>query len=192
MKHVQMAVEGDLDLAVAKKLLAGSNVVGVLAAAPRGRGAIQVKIPGYNADAVRTPWFILCDLDRDTCAPGLVDAWLPQPNWHMCFRIAVRSIESWLLADELLASFLNVSPARLPRDPEQIKRPKIEMRNIARRSRLRKIREGIGGAPNRELGSEYTTMLMEFVQDQWDPQRAAERSDSLRRAIVAVERLAGL
>lgn len=192
MKHVQVAVEGELDFAVAKKLLAQSNVVAELAAPPRGRGLIQARIPGYNADAVRTPWFVLCDLDRDTCAPGLVDAWLPRPNRHMCFRIAVRSIEAWLLADEMLASFLNVSPALLPRDPEQIRSPKIEMRNIARRSRLRKIREGIGGAPDRELGSEYTTLLKEFARDQWDPRRAAERSDSLRRAIAAVGRLAGL
>ena len=191
MKHVQVVVEGELNFAVVQKLLAESNVFAELAAPPRGRGAIEAKILGYNADAARTPWFVLCDLDRNKCAPSLVDAWLPRPNRHMCFRVAVRSIEAWLLADRALASFLNVSPARLPRDPEQIKSPKIEMRNIARRSRLRKIREGIGGAPDREWGSEYTTMLKEFARDHWDPQRAAERSDSLRRSIAAVERLAG-
>ena len=188
--HVQVAVEGLLDLAVARKLLAEFNIVAVLAAPPRGRGAIKAKIRGYNADALRTPWFVLCDLDRDKCAPRLVDAWLPESNRHMCFRVAVRSVEAWLLADETLASFLNVSPSRLPRSPEQVEYPKIEMRNIARRSRLRKIREGIGGAPNREFGPEYTTMLSEFAQAEWNPRRAAERSDSLRRALDAVDRLA--
>lgn len=191
MKHVQVAVEGLLDFAVARKLLAEFSIAADLATPPRGRDAIQAKILGYNADAVRTPWFVLCDLDRKQCAPGLVADWLPRPNRHMCFRVAVRSIESWLLADEALASFLNVSPARLPRSPEQVEDPKIEMRNIARRSRLRRIREGIGGAPDREFGPEYTTMLTEFAQTEWNPARAARRSDSLRRALGAVDRLAG-
>jgi hypothetical protein len=32
--------------------------------------------------------------------------WLPQPAQLMCFRVAVRELESWLLADaEALAAF---------------------------------------------------------------------------------------
>lgn len=189
MKHIQVAVEGDLDFAVAGKLLADADAVAVLAAAPRGKDALKDKIRGYNADAVRTPWLVLCDLDRESCAPALVADWLPGQNAEICFRVAVRSVEAWLLADRVLASFLHVSAARLPLDPERETRPKLTMRNLARRSRRRDIKEGIGGMPDREFGSEYTTMLTEFVRNHWDPRRAAERSDSLRRAIVAVERL---
>lgn len=190
MMQIQVAVEGDLDFAVARRLLSDQGAHPILASQPRGKEWLQQRIHGYNADARRVPWFVMCDLDRRACAPELIQAWLNTPSAKMCFRVAVRSVEAWLLADESLASFLNVSPARLPRNPEQVEDPKIEMRNIARRSRLRGIREGVGGAPDRQFGPEYTTMLTEFVRDYWNPQRAAERSDSLRRAIAAVERLA--
>ena len=190
MTDIQVAVEGDLDFAVAGKLLAGIGAVAVLAAPPRGKDALKDKIHGYNADAARVPWFVLCDLDRGNCAPALVADWLSGPNLNMCFRVAVRSIEAWLLADQALAPFLHVSVARLPQNPEQEFRPKLTTRNLARRSRLRDIREGMGGLPDREFGPEYTMKLTEFVRDHWDPARAAERSDSLRRAVSAIERLA--
>jgi len=63
----------------------------------------------YNQAASFSPWIVLIDLDQDAnCAPTAKTAWLATSATQMCFRIAVRAVESWLLADrESLAAFLS-------------------------------------------------------------------------------------
>jgi len=39
------------------------------------------------------------------------------------------------------------------------------------------------------IGPEYTTRLVEYARLYWDPLRAAERSESLRRCLAALRRL---
>jgi hypothetical protein len=40
------------------------------------------------------------DLDSDTgCAPPLCEQWIPGPAPFLCFRVAVREVEAWLMAD---------------------------------------------------------------------------------------------
>jgi hypothetical protein len=82
---VQAAVEGITDEAVVRRLAAhvGAHV-----------GAV-----------------VVADLDRDhDCAPRLVGEWLGEPSALMCFRVAVRAVEAWLLADdEAIAGFLGVA-----------------------------------------------------------------------------------
>lgn len=104
----------------------------------------------------------------------------------MCFRIAVRASESWLLADrQAIADFLSVSIALIPPLPENEPVPKQLMIRIAGRSRRRAIREGMVPAQgdSSKIGPEYTSMLAEYARERWDPRQASERAPSLRRAL---------
>ena len=191
MVYIRAAVEGRLDEAVVRRLAAdaGMDVVNVYRA--DGRANLISRLPGYAAAARRGPWLVLCDLDQDECAPTLVAAAVQSPPDLFCFRVAVRSIESWLLADPGLAARLDVSTTRLPREPDSERYPKRTLIQIARRSRNRDIRIGVGGSPGTaDTPILYNVILGEFVRERWNPQRAAERSPSLGRAIGAVERLA--
>jgi hypothetical protein len=102
----------------------------------------------------------------------------------MCFRIAVRTIEAWLLADnQSIARFLSVAVSHVPSFPEMLDDPKQFMVDLAQRSRRRDIRESMVPRPGsgRKVGPLYTSQLIEFVQTKWKPETAAHKSNSLRR-----------
>ena len=73
----------------------------------KGNGKIKRHIDGYNKASKFGYYFVITDLDNNDCAPSLIREWLPlKPNNQLFFRVAVREIESWLLADrENFANF---------------------------------------------------------------------------------------
>lgn len=93
---------------------------------------------------------------------------------------------------DALASYLSIVKTRVPTDPEAEADPKRTLVNLARRSRRTAIvqdmvpREGSG----RSEGPAYASRIKEFAENHWRPDAAAERSDSLRRAITCLRRLA--
>lgn len=191
---VTAAVEGIVDEAVVRTLL---NHVGVTPGdvhGKNGKAHLCQRIPGYNNAARHAPWIVLVDLDRDAdCAPPLRRAWLSHPAPYMCFRVAVRAVEAWLLADgERIASFLRVARQRIPTDPEGLENPKETMVNLALQSRRRDVREDMVPRPGsgRSVGPAYSSRLIEFAANYWRPQVAVEQCDSLRRATECLMRLA--
>jgi hypothetical protein len=104
----------------------------------------------------------------------------------MAFRIAVRSVEAWLMADaEALAGFLKITRGRVPADPEKLPDPKAEMVRLGSNSRSRLIREDMvprlgSGATQ---GPGYAPLLAEFAERHWRPRIAATVSDSLDRCL---------
>ncbi len=192
---IQSAVEGDVDEAVVRRLIAHVGGIPGQAYGKSGKHQIRRTIRGYNNAARFGPWVVLIDLNSDEpCAPPLRNAWLPTPATDMCFRIAVREVEAWLIADaDSLAQFLRVPPAVVPRDPEALSNPKQELVNLARRSGVRDIRDDMvprtgSGA---EIGPAYTSRVAEFARDHWRPDDASQRSESLRRALDCIRRLIG-
>lgn len=158
-----------------------------------GKAALLQRLRAYAAASHFAPWIVLVDLDRQRdCAPALRANVLPEPMPDLCFRIAVRSVEAWLLADRAkAAAFLGVARARVPRDPESLEDPKRELVNLARASRWRAIREELvpderGG---RLVGPGYTARMSEFASTHWRPEEALRHADSLRRAIDCLQRL---
>jgi hypothetical protein len=193
--EISAAVEGIVDEAVVRTLITHAGGKQGPVYGKQGKPFLRQRIAGYNNAAQRMPWIVLVDLDRDQeCAPPLRNAWLAQPPAaHLCFRVAVREVEAWLIADaERLAAFLGVPRNRVPADPERLDEPKTTMVNLARSSRRRAIqedmvpREGSG----RQVGPAYSSRLIEFVSSLWRPDVAAGRSDSLRRAIDCLKLLA--
>lgn len=192
MTFIESAVEGHLDAAVAERLIAHAGAVPAREPFENdGREQLLERVAGYASAARHAPWLVICDLDRDVCAPGFI----AQHQWNfppkLCFRVAVRSVESWLMADAEIARFLSVRRSSLPSNPDAVPHPKRFLLRLARSSRSVEVRETIGGPQGtHQVGVAYTPQLRRFVEEIWDPARAAERSDSLRRAIAAIERLA--
>lgn len=186
----QAAVEGELDDAVLRRVAVhvGAQVGTVYG--KEGKPQLRGRINGYNAAARWHPWAVLVDLDEShPCAAELRADWLPDEAPLMCFRVAVRQVEAWLLADsEESAAFLGVKRALLPKEPDAESNAKRRMVHLAESSRWKRIREAIAPAPGsgRSVGPLYNATLRNFVTERWRPEVAATRSDSLRRCLVAL------
>ncbi len=191
------AVEGMVDDIVLRRLLAEVGAVAGAIHVKNGKGTLLQKLQGFNNAARRMPWVVLVDLDRDTdCAPQFRNNWLQHPATMMRFRVAVRAVEAWLLADrERIAAFLGVSESVVPVAPETEGDPKAVMVGLARRSRRREIRQDMVPRPpsGQRVGPAYPSRLIEFATDPesgWRPDVAARRCDSLKRCLASIAELA--
>jgi hypothetical protein len=189
---IQAAVEGISDEVVVRRLIAHVGAEPGTVYGKRGKPHLRIRIAGYNNAARHAPWLVVVDLDNEmVCAPALRSAWVPSPAARLCFRVAVRAVEAWLMADaDTLASFLRVAPARIPADPDAHPVPKRLMIDLARASRSRAIKEDMVPRPGsgRAVGPAYTSRIIEYASSHWRPDEAARRSDSLRRAIACLKR----
>ncbi len=156
-----------------------------------GFGYIKRNLNGFNNASKGCPFFILTDLDTGDCAPSLIKSWLKvpaQPN--LIFRVAVREIEAWLLADiEGFSEFAGLSIANFPKNPEELADPKLILLNLIRKCRKRAIKEDI--LPRDEFaatGPNYNGRLAEYVTFFWNIQRACKRSGSLQKAVHHLNR----
>jgi hypothetical protein len=192
---VNIATEDELSEAVAVAIVsacAGEDCVG-LRLRRNGNGYLRSRLPNFRQMAQREPVFVLTDLDDTHCATVLLHDWIGQqplpPN--LLLRIAVREVESWLLADRAgIAHFLGVSPNLIPHNSELITDPKSFLLNIAKRAR-REVRSELivakGAVASQGLG--YNSTLSNFVRDQWSLEQASDNSDSLRRAVNRLSQL---
>jgi len=189
--YVNLAVEDSLSEAVLRRIIEQSRQQYAIGFCYCGGGYIYLKqkIPGFNNAAKGTPFIVLADLEAE-CPPSQIRSWLPvdrQPN--LMFRIAVREIESWLLADRTgFAAFLGISKSLLPRNADEINDPKQRLIGLAKRSRKRARREAIVPSPNStaKIGRGYNGELASFVRDAWNIEEAMKNSDSLRRTVNAI------
>lgn len=196
--EISVAVEGDLDEAIVRRVARCAGIWVRRVHGKKGKAHLREHIQGYNNAAHFCPWLVLVDLDRDAdCAPPLRSEWLPQAAQGMCFRIAVREAESWLMGDrERLARFLAVPKARIPSNPEAEIRPKQTLVNLARSSRRRSVREDMvpRQRSGRSVGPLYVSRITEFVMDVnngWRPKIAAEVCDSLARCVESLSLVRG-
>lgn len=196
---ITAAVEGNVDEAVIKRIIEHIGATPGPIYGRNGKNFIRQRIANYDQAGRFSPWIVLVDLDHDAdCAPALRNAWLPNPSRSMCFRVAVRQVESWILADrERIAKFLSVSASKIPHNPESIDSPKEMVIGLARQSRRRDIREDMVPRPGsgRAVGPAYTARLIEFVINAntgWRPDIAARYSESLHRALRCLRRIRNL
>lgn len=192
---ISAAVEGVTDEAVARVLIQHAGGIPGAVYGKSGKQHLREKIAGYNNAARHGPWFVLVDLDQEAdCAPPVRMDWVAAPAPLLCFRVAVRAVEAWLLADgEALAGFLGVSKRIIPADPDDLPAPKEMLVNLARRSRRKAIREDMvpREGSGRSVGPAYPSRLIEFVTAHWRPATASRYSESLERAVACLRTLAG-
>ena len=191
---IVIATEDELSETVAERLVQlASPGLGVARKFRRdGFGYLKKSIRTFRNIAQSQPVLLLTDLDQHECPPSLMGQWLgtrPKPK-DLLFRVAVREVEAWLLADhDGIAKLVGKRSPHLPPDPDILSDPKRELINFAKKapSAIRKeIVPGPGAAASQGLG--YNAVLCPFVRKHWDPFRAAKRSESLRRALNCVSR----
>jgi hypothetical protein len=192
---IHIAVEDVLSEVVVKRLLQWSDrqfAVGVTYNRG-GFGYLKSNIEGFNNAAKGTPFFVLTDLDRYDCPPALMKDWLSiakHPN--LIFRIAVREVESWLLADRIhFSRFLGVNEKLIPKGvDDNIVDPKLFLLKIAQKSRYSELKKDLLPPinSNRKIGPNYNGRLTEFVVTKWDPHLGQQYSNSLDKAMNAIKK----
>ncbi len=185
---INFATEDELSEVVLFRMLKRVNRYAVGTAYRRGGfGYLRRTIHGWNRAAQGVPFIVLTDLDIHPCPVELINEWLPfgkHPN--LLFRIAVREVEAWLLADSAnLSQFLNVRRSLIPPQPDTIVDAKAALIGVASKSRSRAIRDSI--VPRRgstaKQGPDYNSRLGSFVRYSWDVDAAKANSESLSRTL---------
>jgi len=152
-----------------------------------GFGYLRRTIPGWNQAARSVPFIVLTDLDKYECPAELINDWLRVPKHrNLLFRVAVREVESWLLADSPnFSEFLGVRSSLIPADTDSLPDPKATLVQLARRSRSKQIRESIVPAKGStaKQGPDYNGCLCTFVRKRWDLDTAKANSPSLARTV---------
>ena len=190
--NVSVGAEGYLDFAVADRLLSRHGHIAVPTIGPNDRARVLKAVSRIAHADTAGRWLVLCDLDQDECAPGLIARLWPDAPPSVCLRVAVREIESWLLADPGIGSFLHVPNALIPNHPDELAAPKRRLVELARASTSRQIRSDLvpSSRSKNPIGRRYNPTMIHFVRNHWNPQRAAQRSPSLQRTLNAVQHLA--
>jgi hypothetical protein len=190
---ITVAVEGPTDEAVVIALFKNMDMALGSRHITRGKGLLDKNITGYNNAAQHNPWFVLRDFDHDeNCPPLLVKRLLPNPSRQMCFRLAVREVECWLMADtERFSDYMGISKTILPDNPESLDAPKVFVVHAAMKSTKRWIKEDVTPRPNSgaHVGPGYVSAISEFAQKHWRPEKAAKRSYSLKRCMERLREL---
>ncbi len=194
MAIINYLVEGEIDEIIALQIISRlGHDIGV-GYGKRGAGYIQNKIQNFNKTAQSILYLVLVDF-MDTkleCPAQVISEWLPHKNELMFFRVVVREIESWVLADrENLAAFLNVNIELIPVSPESEPDPKRKLINIARKSRSKKIRDALVPDQNStaQVGKLYTSEIKRFVSNSWNIDNARKNSPSLDKCLFRLSEI---
>jgi hypothetical protein len=190
---VNLAVEDALSEAVVRSLLLQSGQTFAVGAVYGGRGFGDLKrmTSGFNQAARGTPFILLTDLDRAECPPSMMQDWLkPSKHPNFIFRVAVREVESWLMAHrKAFARFIGVAEKEVPEYPDTLGDPKNELLRLVGRSRHSELRRDILPPSNslRSQGPGYNLRLGEYVKTVWNVDEASQCSPSLFRAFECIK-----
>ncbi len=163
-----------------------------------GFGQIKKKCDAFlrMADADRHT-LLLTDLDNAECPATLIKDWffvggdntavLPP---QVIFRVAVREVEAWLMADkDDFAKFLGISSSNFADAPETLPDPKQFFLNVLRRKATRKKIRDMLPTGKAHIGVAYNEKLCEFINNFWSIDRACAKAPSLQKALSALGRL---
>ncbi|MDO8333876.1 MAG: hypothetical protein Q7T35_04310 [Nitrosomonas sp.] len=185
MTPIAIATEDQLSEAIALRLISEIPTPHFIQhqLGKTGNGYLRSRMGSWYQMAQQQVMLVLTDLDRANCLVEFRDQWLAgAPPANLLFRIAVREVESWVLADHVAMRALIGAKGVLPAAPDELADPKQSLLKLAK-SAPKQIREDllktIDGSLAQGLG--YNARLTAWVNSEWSPQRAAERSPSLAR-----------
>ena len=186
---VNVATEDELSEVILLKLLTHSARFAVGTCNRRGGfGYLRNRIDGWNSAARGIPFILLTDLDECECPQKLLETWLKVPRHpNLLFRVAVREVEAWILADRKnFSKFLGIDERFIPTESDLLPDPKKALVAAAARSRNKSIRESIVPklGSTAKQGPDYNACLSGFVQKDWNVRLAQKHSPSLARTIV--------
>lgn len=196
MLRICLATEDSLSEAVGYRLLAEvcpEFEVG-LTFRKNGFGYLKANIEKFCNVAQRSPLLLITDLDKAKCAASLISKWMGAKSYpdNLVFRVAVREIEAWLLADHVgMGRLLVAGATNLPNDPDLLLDPKqvlLQLASKAPRAVQNDLLVEPGAIASQGLG--YNQRMGDFVRNTWDPKRAALCSDSLCRTLNRLRQMA--
>jgi hypothetical protein len=188
MMPVALATEDALSEAVGLRLLGEHAVLKQdepLLLRKGGFGYLRSRMDSWKQMAQQRLVVLITDLDKVDCPVRLLDDWLGAgcvcPE-NLIFRIAVREVESWLLADHHGLAQLLGQKIKPPSSPDMLPDPKQHLLGLAKKA-PRAVKEDLlardGVIARQGLG--YNHRLVNWVKTEWCPQRAEDRSPSLAR-----------
>ncbi len=195
MTPIAIATEDQLSEAMALRLISEIPTPHhvTFSLGQRGNGYLRSKMHNWYQMAQQQVMVVLTDLDRANCLVEFREQWLvAEPPQNLLLRIAVREVESWVLADHVALRALLGTKGVLPTTPDDLPNPKQSLLKLAKsapkqiRADLLKTIDG-----NLAQGLGYNARLSAWVNSEWSPQRAAERSPSLARARLRLHQTAG-
>jgi hypothetical protein len=193
MIPINLAFEDILSEAVLRKILLYSKLPYVICHCYSKNGFDYLKktIKGFNNGAKSIAYLVLTDLDKGECAPELIEEWLPAPRHpNLLFRVAVREVEAWLLADRVnFSKFLGIRENLIPSPADNISDPKRFLIDLTKKSKKRSLKNDI--VPREEStakqGPNYNEPLIKFVNSSWQVELARHNSPSLERTVMAIK-----
>lgn len=195
MTPISIATEDELSEAIALRLISEIPTPHFIQHTLRksGNGYLRSKMDSWYQMAQHQVMLVLTDLDRANCLVEFRNQWLTvAPPNNLLFRIAVREVESWVLADHDAMRGLIGTRGTLPAEPDELADPKqflLKLAKTAPKQVRQDLLKGLDGPLAQGLG--YNARLVELINDEWNPQRAAERSPSLARARMRLAEVVG-
>jgi hypothetical protein len=196
MKLIYIATEDALSEAVADRIILDTNnrIEVSVRIGRKGNTYLKNKFINLIDISYKIPVFLITDLDKISCPLELIHKWsqgrkLPS---GMIFRIAVREIEAWLLADRKgFSKFTGIPTIKIPNNPEILDDPKQILLNLVHRFGKKEIKSELLPATGStaKIGFGYNSVLSHFVKNQWSVERASQSSDSLNRTINRIRQL---
>ena len=186
---VALVVEDELSLSVMLKVMAFTqrDYIVLRPLVARGVDNIRRSLPKYRNASRALAHIVVVDLDDEPCAPALRAQWgLTTLPAQMLFRVAVREVEAWILADRTgFANFASILPSKVSQTPETLSDPKQTLINLVRSSRNRQLSREIVPKQGTSMskGPLYNERLGKFVRDDWDVAAAMQAAPSLQRTV---------
>jgi hypothetical protein len=195
MIPIAVATEDELSEAIALRLISELKLPHDVTHALRrnGFGYLQSKMDSWCQMAEHQIMLVLTDLDQANCLVEFRDQWLaarPLPT-SLIFRIAVREVESWVLADHQAMRELVGKKGVLPTQPDTLPDPKQALLGLGKTA-PKSVRDDLIRTIDGQLrqGVGYNARLTHWINTAWSPERAAERSPSLARARIRIQEAA--
>ncbi|MDW7680839.1 MAG: hypothetical protein SCK70_09755 [bacterium] len=196
---IYLLCEDSLSEVVMRKMvkeILSENEIYLYSLEKRGKGYIKSRINGINDSSPVTTFFVLADLDQIVCAPILINQWFKRKiRKKLIFRVVVREIEAWLLADVVgFARYLKLSESYLTKkigNPEELRYAKEKLISLVDKCKISELKTDIVKKQRTgyKQGSGYNARLAEFVENYWNLQHARAKSRSLEKACIALENL---
>lgn len=153
-----------------------------------GVGELKKKVEAFKniAQIPDKATLIVTDLDENKSVESLRQEWSGKINSPQNFLllVAVKEIESWVLADiEAFSKWSGIPANKFPVNPDHEKDAKQILLNLVRKYANNETKRNLlpdKGVRSSRVGIAYNISLRNFVNDYWCLNRALVISESLR------------